>query len=550
MKADDLRLEELVDFSEGLVSLHGRRLVIHDMRAFAQFRRELIESAGLDRARASMTRFGYFCGQADAAAMRRIFDWGDDVRELLKASAVLLTIQGVARARLRIVALESKTGRVEAELTLRGSAEAEEHAAEFGPTDHAVCWIVAGYASGYFSFCLDAKIYFIEERCVAKGDNLCVAIGKDALSWGPRLTRYLAYFTSDDIMGKVKELSEELKRKNRELARQRSLLKKLGGAVSDAGSFHEVRSPAFAKVVEMAARVARFDTSVLITGESGTGKEVLARHIHALSDRSAKSFVAISCGALPESLLEGELFGHAAGAFTGALRERTGLLEQGHGGTVFLDEIGEVPAATQVKLLRVLQEREVLRLGENKPRRIDVRLIAATNRNLRDEVAAGRFREDLYYRLAVVEVEIPPLRERVDDILPMARLFINKFSKKLGIKGLRMDAGCAGHLLAYAWPGNVRELENTIERAAVFSENGLITPECLSSKILSKPAASAPAMGIGAAKLDDVERRHIRNVLALCVGNKSRAAKALGISQATLWRKLKTIKMMDNDLSF
>ncbi len=537
MRADDLRLEELVDFSEGVVSLHGRRLVLHDMRAFAQFRRELIESAGLDRARGILTRFGYFCGQADAAAMRRIFEW-KDARELLKASAVLLTLQGLARARIRLVRLDFEERRFELELSMRGSAEAEEHVAEFGTTDHAVCWITSGYASGYFSFCLGEKVYFIEERCVAKGDSLCVAVGKDAPSWGPQLTNYLGYFTADDIMGKVKELSDELRRKNRELAHQKSLLRKLSPPPA-AGSFHEVRSPAFAKVVEMAARVARFDTSVLITGESGTGKEVLARHVHTLSDRSSKPFVAINCGALPESLLEGELFGHAAGAFTGAARERTGLLEQAQGGTVFLDEIGDVPTSTQVKLLRVLQEREVLRLGENRPRRIDVRIIAATNRDLRADVASERFREDLFYRLAVVEIEIPPLRERRDDILPLARLFIEKFAKRLNIKGLKMHAVCANHLLSYSWPGNVRELENTIKRAAVFSDNGVITPECLSSKIIANPAA-APSIAAGATRMADVEQSHIRAVLAMCDGNKSHAAKTLGISQATLWRKLKS----------
>ena len=230
-----------------------------------------------------------------------------------------------------------------------------------------------------------------------------------------------------------------------------------------------VRSKAFQNVLDMADRVARFDSSVLIRGETGVGKEVVARYIHAASNRSKSLMLSINCGALPETLLESELFGHKAGSFTGAIRDRVGLFEQAARGTILLDEIGDISPATQVKLLRVLQEREILRIGENIPRKVDIRIIAATNRNLDQAVSDGRFRVDLLYRLRVIEIEVPPLRERPEDILPLTRYFAEKLSKRLNLAHLRFDTACFDFFQSYAWPGNVRELQNAIERAAVLS---------------------------------------------------------------------------------
>jgi transcriptional regulator with PAS, ATPase and Fis domain len=218
------------------------------------------------------------------------------------------------------------------------------------------------------------------------------------------------------------------------------------------------------------------------------------------------------------------------------VHDRVGILEQADKGTVLLDEIGDVSVEMQVKLLRVLQEKEIQRLGENRPRKIDVRIIAATNRNLKQDVDEGRFREDLYYRLAVITIEVPPLRDRKEDILPLARHFVAKFSKKLKLPGLRLDAKCLDFLLAYDWPGNVRELENAIERASVFSTGGAILPEDLPKNILSKLSKENDSPGL---LLEAVERRHILSVLESAKGNRSRAAEILGIGTATLWRKLK-----------
>ncbi|NLB60430.1 MAG: sigma 54-interacting transcriptional regulator [Lentisphaerae bacterium] len=300
--------------------------------------------------------------------------------------------------------------------------------------------------------------------------------------------------------------------------------------------FMEAHSESFRKVLTIANQIARFNTSILITGETGTGKEKLARHIHLRSARAQHAFIGINCGALPETLLESELFGHKAGAFTGALQDRQGLFEAADKGTIFLDEIGDISASMQLKLLRTLQEREIRRLGESKVRHIDVRIIAATNRSLERKIAAGKFREDLFYRLRVVEIRIPPLRERREDIVPLARFLVQRVARKLALAQLHLDARCLDMLLEYSWPGNVRELENAIEHAAVFSRDGTIIPAYLPAHIVH--AKTAPA-AVETKLLADMEKAHITQVLESVNHNRTRAAQILGISQSTLWRKMK-----------
>ena len=536
MKAADLKLEELVDFAEGRLSLKERRLVLHNIHAFAQFRKDLFDMVGQDHARRILTRFGYYWGQADAAAMRRVFEW-DSLVELIKAGPRLHTLQGVNRTIIRKLEVDEKTGHFEMDLVWHDSGEAEEHMLELGKATYPVCWMLVGYASGYCSLCLGRNVYFIESHCEAKGDCICVAMGKDEASWGEELKPHLPYFQMDDIWGKVQKLSHELRRKTRELAAQRKLLG--WGVGAPKSPFIEVRSEAFRRVLELAGRVAQFDTSILICGETGTGKEVLARYVHRQSPRAGKPFVGVNCTALPETLLESELFGHKAGSFTGATRDRAGLFEQAEQGTIFLDEIGDISPAMQMKLLRVLQEREILRIGESQTRKIDVRVIAATNRNLPQFIREGKFREDLYYRLRVIEVNIPPLRQRRDDILPLARHFVRVLAVRLKMPQLRLDATCADLLLRYDWPGNVRELENAIEHAAVLCISSLILPEHLPSHIVHAGAAPQAVLADSSRTLAEVEQTYIDAVLKAANGNQTQAAKILGISPSTLWRKLK-----------
>jgi len=536
MKAEDLRLEELIEFGDGSLQLHGRRLVLHSIDAFAQFRKDLAGTVGLDQARRILTRFGYFWGQADAAAMKRIFNW-DSLTEWLMAGPRMHSLEGVARVVVKSLKLDEAVGRLRMEVVWHDSGEAEEHVLAFGRAEKPVCWMLVGYASGYAKFCLGTDVYFIEQKCRAKGDRICSAIGKDQASWGDELKESLPYFKADDIQGTVLALTGELRRKTRQLAAQRKRLRLLEREPKPMAA--EVRSESFRRVLELASRVAPFDSSVLITGETGTGKEVLARYIHGLSPRSAGPFVAVSCAALPETLLESELFGHKAGSFTGAISDRIGLVEQAGKGTVFLDEVGDISPATQLKILRLLQQKEITRIGENLPRKIDVRIIAATNRDLGAAIAQGKFREDLFYRLRVIEIEVPPLRERKEDILPLARYFVEQLAKNLKMPQLRLDATCLDHLQAYAWPGNVRELENAMERATVLSREGVILPEYLPPSIIHSEAAQAPAGAPQNRTLAQLEREHIQAVLGMTGGNRTRAAKILGISPATLWRKLK-----------
>ncbi len=536
MKASELKLEELFDLSEGNLNLHGRRLVIHDMHAFAQFRKDLLDMVGLENARRILTRFGYFWGQADAAAMNRIFQW-DNREEWLRAGARLHTLQGVANTAIKSIRIEEDAGPCHMEVTWRNSGEAEEHLSELGLSGQPVCWILTGYASGYVSYCLGQEIYFYETKCRAKSDRICAAVGKDLNSWGENEKSHLTYFESRDIHGKIQQLTTELRKKQREIAQHKKLIDQLS---KSAPPFVEVHSATFRQVIEMASHVAPFDTSVLITGASGTGKEVMARYIHQRSNRAAYPFVAVNCGALPETLLESELFGHKAGSFTGAIHDRVGLFEQANKGTLFLDEIGDISPAMQLKLLRVLQEREIMRVGESKVRKIDVRVMAATNKNLKKGIKNGLFREDLYYRLGVIEIEIPPLARRKEDILPLSRYFVKQFAKKFNLPNLRLDATCFDYLQSYSWPGNVRELENAIERAAVLSKDGWIRPAHLPPSILHAGAAPRRTLDPLRCTLSQVEEEHIRTVLELVNGNRTKAAEVLGISPATLWRKLKS----------
>ena len=536
MLASDLSIDELVEFRDGSLSLHGRRLVLHDIHAFGQFRKDLLDMVGLHHTRRILTRFGYFTGQADAAAMKRVFAW-ESVEEWLRAGPRIHSLLGIAENTLRSLQL-TDDGTFDMQVEWRNSGEAEEHLSAMGPADHAVCWMLTGYFSGYTSFCLGQEVFFLEQACRAKGDELCVAQGKNRAAWGKELEPYLKYYQVESIAAKILKLSREVQAKNRDILRQRRHIETLER--DRIPPRVEVRSKSYAAVLDVASGVAPFDTTVLISGESGVGKEVLARYIHQSSHRAKGPFVAINCAALPDNLLESELFGHRAGAYTGATHDRVGILEEASGGTLLLDEIGEISLAMQVKLLRVLQEREVIRVGENRPRKIDVRVISATSRDLTADARAGRFREDLLYRLRVLEIVVPPLRERTDDIVPLTRHFLSKIAERLGRPKLKMDPSCWDALVSHSWPGNIRELENVVERAVVFAKGGAITPDCLPLAMLR--AESNPDAKAAPRTLAEVEAQTILRVLRETNDNRLKAAKILGISPSTLWRKLKELE--------
>ncbi len=296
-------------------------------------------------------------------------------------------------------------------------------------------------------------------------------------------------------------------------------------------------SPAMRALLDLARRAADGDARLLIRGESGTGKGVLARAIHRMSPRRNRPFVTVSCPSLPAELLESELFGHAKGAFTGATRDSAGRVALAEGGTLLLDEIGDLPRNLQPKLLRFVQDREYERVGDPATRRADVRILAATNQDLETAVAEGRFREDLLYRLDVLTLSIPPLRDRREDVLPLARRFLALFGRQYGHPGSEFSPAAERTLLDHAWPGNVRELKSAVERAAMLSRGGKIGPELLLLK--GSPAAPAgPNVG-DLVPLAEIEREHVERVVAR-TGSLKEAAEVLGIDPATLWRRRKT----------
>ena len=350
-------------------------------------------------------------------------------------------------------------------------------------------------------------------------------------------------FVNGELVALCRRAAEtrELKRENRALRRE------IRRRDRSSASRPVGRNRSFMEVLKLAETVAPTDSTVLITGESGTGKEILARYIHALSEREGGPFVSINCGALPETLLESELFGHVKGAFTGAVRDKVGLLVAAKGGTFFLDEVGEMSPALQVKMLRALQEREVVPVGATEPVPIDVRIIAATNRDLEQEIRRGTFRSDLYYRLNVITLHLPPLRERRDDIPLLTEHFLRVLAERAGAsQPLKVSPEAMEALQSYDWPGNVRELENALERAAVLCQGDVLTPGELPARVVERqPEPLVSEKPPANPTLEVIERAYIYWVLKAEGGNKARAAEVLGIDPSTLYRKLNRYGMND-----
>jgi len=337
-------------------------------------------------------------------------------------------------------------------------------------------------------------------------------------------------FTDDELFAAVEKALDRLRSRRAvrtEVSRETS---------SSYGILGE--SEAMMEIFVAIAKTAATPATVLITGESGTGKELVARAIHYGSKRAAAAFVPVNCGGIPESLLESELFGHVKGSFTGATETRAGFFQTADGGTIFLDEVSETSLTMQVKLLRVLQEREVCMVGDSRTRGVDVRVLAATNKDLRDLVTKERFREDLFFRLSVLTIDVPPLRERGDDILLLANHFAAKYAKEIGGPPVTFSDEALDTLKQYPWPGNVRELQNVVQRLAVMTDGNVIRaadlPELMRFSVNRQPGKTR--------SLADVEREHILNVMASVDGNKSRAAEILGIDRKTLRQKLKAFE--------
>jgi DNA-binding NtrC family response regulator len=535
MRNEDLNIRELVEFdSNGEIRFAGQHALIVDTVALGTLRKELIDNFGFTITRAILSRFGFVQGWRMAEAMRAQINWEND-SDWIRSCGRIHVLEGMYSLAPNDPGPLSHEGS-----TLLASYEADQHLAHLGRSDHSVCWTVCGLMSGYLSRAVGKKIYILEERCIGRGDSACHLFGRTREEWGDDRADELRFFHSEhlsdlldmslhSITTTLKKVEQKLLNKKRVLSRVAQDVEAPFGLVSQSNPMR--------RLVDLARRIASVDSTVLITGETGTGKERIARFVHDESGRCKGPFIAVNCGAIAETLLESELFGHVHGAFTGATHDRIGLFEAATGGTLLLDEIGEISPGMQVKLLRALQEREVRRVGENTSRPFDVRIIAATNSELIEEIKAARFRKDLYYRLNIIELHVPALRDRREDILPLARMLLAEAADRLKREVVGLSPRAADQLVRYDWPGNVRELENAMERAVAVTRSARTELDDLPEEV--RQAVPVPSQ-LGPVKpLDDVERDYILAVLEHNEGNQTRTAEQLGIGTATLYRKLK-----------
>jgi len=546
MDLEHLHLAELLDFrpDQGIIRLHEQRVVILSAAAMGLLSKELVDTLGLETARKLLMRFGFADGYHDAVSLRDRSKWESPL-EGLRAGAVLHRLEGIVRADIVKVEHDAASGRFEEEVHWHDSYVAEQHVHNFGKSSAPVCWSLVGYASGYVSACLGQEIYFRETACLGQGHPKCSVIGKDAGSWGDALEALRFDFQGVDLGVEVERLREaahrrlqEIDRRERHVAKRERELNLLRERVArHAAAKHFIAgSAAMQEVLELAARVAPLDTTVLVYGESGTGKEFIVRLIHDQSPRASGPFVSINCAALTETLLESELFGHVRGAFTGAVRDKAGLFEVAGNGTLFLDEIGEVAPTVQAKLLRALQEREIRRVGAERNIKVNARVVAATNRDLRAAVAAGTFREDLYFRLGGFVITVPPLRDRREDIPPLVHDFVRRAATRMKKDVKTVSAEAMTALMNYSWPGNVRELEHAIERAVIVARGTSIKVRELPPELSQKTSVRSTD---GSLDLQAQERVTIERALERFRGNRRQTAEALKISTVTLWRKMK-----------
>lgn len=538
----DLRDSFHFDPEHAEIRLGNRRMVLTDDLGLALMRRELIWALGYERARGVLSRIGYGIGVTDAQMAQELRS-DRDMLDVYKAGPQLHALKGAVRVDELAFEADFANGKFYGEYVWHNSAECQSHLKEMGVGAHPAGWQQCGYAAGFASTFFGKPMVFRELECVAMGHDRCFLVGKPADQW--------------------EDADAELRWFRAETYSRRPARKE---AAPDAdlhiGSRSIVgASASFNAVLHLVDKVAQTEAPVLFLGESGVGKEVFAKELHKRSRRSAKPMLALNCAAIPETLVEAELFGVEKGAFTGADASRAGRFERAAGGTLFLDEIGTLSFAAQGKLLRVLQEGEFERVGGTKPLKADVRLVAATNADLRAEVARGTFRADLYHRLSTFPVHIPPLRERRGDIPVLAHHFLQRLSARHGRGAMRFDADVIRYFHEYSWPGNIREMENLIERGIILAEEdepigihhltlggtgGDTAGDTFDAFVHDHARkAAGGGEGVGERLLDtgmtqqDLTDELVRAALDRHGGNVSQAARAIGMTRAQVqyWKK-------------
>ena len=562
--------------ADGRIWLNDQRMLLIHSQALGVLRRELIESLGLDQARGLLTRMGYFAGARDAAMARKVRPH-QSLQDMFSVGPQLHALEGIVQVELVRMDIDVDLGKHYGEFIWKGSAEDEEHVRHYGIGAEPVCWMQIGYASGFTTEFMGRPVLYREVECRAMGQPHCRIVGKPVNEW-------------DDAADDLRFLQAEpfTKGLSAVVGQPQTQARRIGSR-AQATAFDDDDmvgvSPGFNSVCHMVRRVAATHATVLFLGESGVGKEVFARTLHRVSPRVAQPFVALNCAAIPEALVESELFGVEKGAYTGALSSRMGRFERASGGTLFLDEIGILSMSAQGKLLRALQDGEIERLGDDRSRKVDVRVIAATNLDLREEVSAGRFREDLFYRLNVFPILIPALRERREDIPILMNHFLERYMQRHGrhvpgFTGRAIDA-----MLSYRWPGNIRELENMVERGVILATEGVAidvghlftsgekfaarfdlgrdgeltaaerlqyaaaqstdpdlgqVTERLCSLLLGQLSTSDAHDGPRQVSLDDIETALLKKAAEHAHGNLAAAARILGITRPQLDYRLKT----------
>ena len=455
----DLRARLQFCAETGQIWLHEHRMLLVHSEAQASLRWELIDTLGMDRARGFLTRMGYEAGMRDFELAKTRSKSGSDL-DVFMTGPHLHMLEGGAKVTPIKVQFDRITGTFYGEFLWENSWEGQWHRHRYGVCSEPMCWSQIGYACGYTSAFMGRQILYKEVDCVGMGGKNCRIIGKPAEEWEDAAD-YTRYLNRESIAEQLIELQTQVVQLRSAINEKEKLPADIVG-----------NSPAFRAAYELLKQAAKSQITVLLLGETGVGKEVFARSLHEMGSRRSESFIAINCAAIPHDLVEAELFGVEKGAYTGALTSRPGRFERADGGTLFLDEVGDLPLSAQAKLLRVLQEGEIERLGDHKTRKVNVRLVAATNINLKLLVKEGKFRSDLYYRLNAYQIGIPPLRERKEDIPSLAKNFLEKFSAIHGKKLRGFTDKSKRTLLANSWQGNIRELQNVIERGVILAPSG------------------------------------------------------------------------------
>lgn len=550
--------------SEGHIWLDDRRMILMHTASMGALRRELIDRLGLERARALLTRTGYASGASDAELATRVRA-DKHVFDSFSVGPQLHALEGVVNVEPVVFDVDVERGRFYAEYLWHDSFEDEVHITSYGTGADPACWMQIGYACGYSTVYMGRRVIFREVECRAMGHQVCHIIGKLAEDW-------------DNPEEDLRYLSAQ------EFANRAPTTYSIPGPQAAAEGYADTAAPAKARenrwdmvgasagfnvACDMMEKVADTDATVLFLGESGVGKEMFARNLHRISRRKDQPFVALNCAAIPDNLIEAELFGVEKGAFTGAVASKPGRFERAESGTLFLDEVGTLTLSAQGKLLRALQEGEIERVGDTRVRKVNVRVIAATNVNLQNAVKAGDFREDLYFRLNVFPIHIPPLRERRADIPLLLNHFLIKFTHRHGKSVTGFSERAIEGLMNYNWPGNIRELENLIERGVILAQEAGVIDLChlftsgekVDSSILalSKTGALCGSRAAKEAKptvesgidhlvstmlesgtdFDLLENKLLETAVAKAQGNLSQAARMLGLTRAQLAYRLK-----------